>query len=86
MSAFRQDELPGAGIESLPLFSGTAQRVELPVPREPAGGRQAGMFACPICRDTGKVGWGSGARYCWCEAGEGARRWDRAIALRNTLV
>jgi hypothetical protein len=82
-----QPEMPGMGVESLPLFSGTPQRVEVAAPETSgvATGRQMSMFECPVCRDTGKVGTGARARYCWCRAGEDARQWDRDLAASQGL-
>ena len=82
-----QPEMEGMGVESLPLFSGTPQRVEVATPgiSDVPTGRQMWMFECPVCRDTGKVGTGAKARYCWCRAGQDARQWDRGLAASQGL-
>ena len=57
--------------EALPLFSGTAQRVEPTGPAKSAtSAKQATFSNCPTCHDTGKIG----KRYCWCKAGVTARK------------
>lgn len=66
-----QDEMWPSG-EDLPLFSGTAPRVEPPKVKPSSKGRQSSLpFHCGGCMDTGIVRLkGRGAvKYCWCEEG-----------------
>ena len=71
----KQQTLPGTGIESLPLFSGTAPRVDAPLPARPqATARQTTLAKCRVCLDTGRVKQGKKRLYCWCEAGQRARQ------------
>lgn len=62
--------------EDLPLFSGTAQSVRLEVFKPLAQARQLHMGECPLCEDTGTMHLypGSGAKFCYCEAGDKARK------------
>jgi len=70
-----QLELGGAGVETLPLFSGTAIRqAAAPSPQGAEQSRgQMSFFACRFCKDGGRIG----NRYCFCSAGEQARLADR---------
>lgn len=69
-----QLELEGAGVETLPLFSGTAIR-QVAAPSQEVGrpSGQMSFFACRFCKDGGRIG----NRYCFCSAGEQARLADR---------
>ena len=59
--------------DTLPLFSGTAVRVTIEENDAPTTSAQQMTFSkCPTCHDTGKVG----DRYCWCQAGQDARKLD----------
>ena len=74
MAAYKQTGFDD--IEALPLFSGTPVSVQGQEPAEPISCyRQTGFFSCSICRDTGKVG----KRYCWCQAGQVAKKADDAL-------
>ena len=76
-----QSELPGAGIESMPLFSGTPMIVDAPAPTaKPKPRRQPSLFGCSICHGIGKIKSGAKRLYCSCQAGETARLRDRTDA------
>jgi hypothetical protein len=57
------------GVETLPLFSGTAQRGGVGVFDPHPAVTQETFVTCRFCRDTGRVGEG----FCWCAAGQRAR-------------
>jgi hypothetical protein len=69
--------------ETLPLFSGTAQRKQAPAPFTPEPDQPSLPFACAACRDTGRISTKPisavqpitpPATFCWCKAGQAARR------------
>jgi len=53
-------------LETLPLFSGTAQREpgQKAVQSKP---QQTGFFSCSVCFDTGTVKVNGKAKRCWCQ-------------------
>lgn len=58
--------------EDLPLFSGTAVRGQVrPFKPEPEPEQTPLPCTCRFCRDTGVLG---EYAYCWCEAGQRARK------------
>jgi len=80
-----QEMLPGME-NTLPLFSGTPQRVTRkdpqPAAEVPAKGQQS-FATCRLCKDTGRLNSGDRLHYCWCAAGVAAREEDRELGLRS---
>ena len=74
-----QKMLPGMD-NTLPLFSGTPQRIErkdpAPAANVPATD-QSSYATCRLCKDTGRLNSGDRLHYCWCAAGVAARKEDR---------
>jgi hypothetical protein len=54
--------------DTLPLFSGTAQRGQSESFNPGPAYHQETLGTCPICHDTGRVE----GRYCTCDAGNDA--------------
>ena len=52
---------------TLPLFSGTAQREPEQKAVQSKAPKQAGFFKCHVCRDTGTVVVDSKVKKCWCK-------------------
>ena len=57
-------------LETLPLFSGTAQREPEQKAVQSKASQQTGFFKCHVCRDTGTVVVNGKAKRCWCQAGK----------------
>jgi hypothetical protein len=76
-----QTMLPGME-DTLPLFSGTPQRVThkdpAPAANVPVAG-QSSYATCRLCKDTDRLNSGDRLHYCWCAAGVAAREEDRRI-------
>ena len=73
-----QAMLPGME-NTLPLFSGTPQRIErkdpAPAANVPVAG-QSSYATCRLCKDTGRLRNADRLHYCWCAAGVAAREED----------
>lgn len=64
---YQQAKLDGTNLETLPLFSGTAQREPEHKATVQAQLKQPGFFTCPVCFDTGTVMVDGKAKQCWCK-------------------
>ena len=54
-------------LDTLPLFSGTAQREPERKAQVQAKPQQTGFFSCSVCFDTGTVKVDGKTKRCWCQ-------------------